>query len=155
MKTSGILAVLLAALVLSVSLSSAACDVSCAFSQLVSNCDHATQLADQMPMQMAMPMQMEGMEHAHYSHQSKPGQELATIQASSNMGSCPHQPCDKPAVLSLQKIRPMAHQLEHAVLTVVAHLPRNNTFLMMHHLDGGSFSLNLPALDPLSTRLRV
>lgn len=49
----------------------------------------------------------------------------------------------------------MAHQLEHAVLTVVAHLPRNNTFLMMHHLDGGSFPLNLPALDPLSTRLRV
>jgi hypothetical protein len=118
-RVRGILATFIAALVLSVSLSSAACDLSCAFSQLPSNCDQTTRLAE--PMQM--PMQMEGMDHAHYAHQSKLGQiELPTIHASSSMDSCQHQPCAKPATLSLQKIIPTAPQLGHAVLTVVAHL---------------------------------
>lgn len=154
MKVRGILAAFLAALVLTVSLSSVACDLSCAFSQLPSSCDspratiHAAQLAE--------PMQMEGMDHAHCKHQSKVGQiELATIHATLSMGSCQHQPCDKPATLSLPKIIPTAPQLVHAVLTVVAHLQPDVTFVAVHHSHSDSLTPNLSALDPLLISLRI
>jgi hypothetical protein len=153
-KVRGILAAFLAALVLTVSLSSVACDLSCAFSQLALNCDaqgttiHTAWLAE--------PMHLEGMDHAHCKHQPRLGQiELKAIHTSFSMGSCQHQPCAKPATLSLQKIRPTAPQFAHAVLTVVAHLQPDDTFVMMHHFDSGSLPLNLSALDPLSTSLRI
>lgn len=148
MRIRGTLAALVAALVLSVSLSSAACDLSCAFNQLPSKCDQATRLAE--------PMQVEGMDHSHYAHQSKLGQiEIATIRASSSMGLCQHQPCAKAATFSLQMIGPMAPQFAHAVLTVVAHLQADDTFVVMHYCDCDSFPLNMSALDPLSTNLRI
>jgi len=151
------LAALMAAMVLSVSLSSAACDLSCAFNQLHSNCDSPPSTTTQRtrlgePLQM--PMQMEGTDHAHHAHESKLDRiELATIHASS-MGLC-HQPCAKPATLSLHKIRPTAPQFAVAVLTVVAHLQPDDTFSRRRHFDSGSFPRNLSALDPLSTSLRI
>jgi hypothetical protein len=153
-RIPGILATFIAAVVLSVAQFSAACDLSCAFNQLISSCDRPTQLAGQM--QMPMPIHTEGMDHAHYAQQSKLGQiELATIHASWSIGLCQHQPCAQPATLSLQKTGPMAPQFAHAVLTVVAHLQPDDTFVMMHQFDSGSFPRNPSALDPLSTSLRI
>jgi hypothetical protein len=151
-RTTGTLAALMAALVLSASLSSTACDLSCAFNQLSSNCDQTARLTE--PMQA--PMQMEGMDHAHCKHQLGLGQiEIATIHAPFSMGSCKHQPCDKPATVSSQKISPTAPQLGHSVFTVVAHLQPDDPFIAMYRSNSDSFPMNLSALDPPSTSLRI
>ena len=154
MKIRGISAAFMAALVLSVSLSSVACYLSCAFSQLASNCDAQSTTIHMA--RLAEPMQMEGMDNAHCKHQpGLPQIELKTIHASSSMDLCQHQACAKPATLSFQQIRPTAPQSGEAVLTVVAHLQPDDTFVPVHHSHSHSFPLNLSALDPLLTSLRI
>jgi hypothetical protein len=144
------LATLMAALAIAVSLASASCDLSCAFNQFPSDCDQTTRLA------VPMEMPMKGMVHADGAHQSKLGQtDLATIHVSSGMGSCPHQPCDKPTTLSLQKSFPTSPQLDHAVLAVLAYLQWDDTFVSTHHTYSASPPLNLSALDPLFTSLKI
>jgi len=103
-----------------------------------------------------MPMRMGGTNRTHHAHESKPGQmRLATIHASSGMGLCQHQPCDKPASNSLQKIRPTAPEFVHAVLTGIATLQPRDSLVAMRRFDGGHFPPNVSALDSLSTTLRI
>ena len=154
MRIRGISATFLAALLVSASLFSSACDLSCAFSQLPPNC--GWQVATTPADRLAGPMRMEGMNHTHCAHEPKPGRmQLATIRASSGMGLCQHQPCDKPASNSLQRIVPTAPQVAHAVLTGIAPLQPGDSPVVIRNFNGGHFSPNLSALNPLSTTLRI
>jgi hypothetical protein len=146
-----VLAALIASLVLAVSVYSVSCDLSCVLSQLSSSCGHENRLAE--PMQM--PMQMEGMTHSHHARQSELGQlELETILVSSNMSSCPHHPCDKPAT-SVQTISSATPRSAHAILVVIANLQLGSTLVAVSHPHRLHLRTNLSALDPLSTSLRV
>jgi hypothetical protein len=153
-RARGILSALVALLLMAVSVFSAACDLSCAFGALSSHCDQASRPAEQMD--MSMPMRMDGMSQADRPLQMELGQtETTAISVSSNMRSCQHQPCDKPATVSAQRIIPAAPRLTR-VLPVVAANPQSvNIFAAARHLQAIPLSRNLSAFDPLSTSLRI
>ena len=134
------LAAFVAVLVLSLSLSSAVCDASCAFvfSQLQTN--QSTQ------------MSMEAMDQVHCQHETAAGQtEQPTIQSSS---SCQHHhPCVDPEKQSVQKLRPASPQATVAVLTVVAHVQRQNAFGVTQRSRIDNFTFTLP--NRPSTSLRI
>jgi hypothetical protein len=153
-KARGILSAFVALLLLAVSVFSAACDLSCAFSALSSHCDQADRPAGQMD--MSMPMQMDSMNQADQPLQVELGQtETMAISVSSNMQSCQHQPCGKPATVSAQRTAPAAPRLSHVLPAVVGNLQSVNFIGAARHAQAIPLSLNLPALDPLSTSLRI
>jgi hypothetical protein len=134
------LAAFVAVLVLSLSLSSAVCDASCAFafSQLQTN--QSTQ------------MSMQAMDQVHCQHETAAGQtEQPSIQSSSFCQH--HHPCVDPEKQSVQKLRPAAPQVAVAVLTVIAHVQRQNAFGVTPHSRIDNFTFTLP--NTPSTSLRI
>jgi hypothetical protein len=153
-RARGILAALVALLLLSVSAFSAACDLSCAFGAFSSHCDQANRTAGRMD--MSMPMQMDGMNHADRPMQSEMAQtETPTIRVSSNMKPCQHQRCDKPATVIARRIAPADPQISHVLPAVVGNPDSVNVFAALHHPQPIRLGLNLSALDPLLTSLRI
>jgi hypothetical protein len=149
MRVRGTLSVFVAALVLFVSVSAAACDLSCAFNQLASNCEPPST-------RIKAPIEMEGMTHAHHSHDSKLGRDdTSTSYVSSSMGLCHSQPCAKAANLPLQKLRPTAPQPAHAVLIVFAQVPLEHPFAIDRHFGSCPVPGNPVAIDLRSTSLRI
>lgn len=134
------LAAFVAVLVLSLSLTSAVCDASCAvaFSQLPTN----------QPTQMST----EAMDQAHCQHETAVGKtEQPTIQSSS---SCQHHhPCVDPEKQSVQRLRPASPQVTIAVLTVIAHVQRQDAFAVTQHSPIDNFTFTLP--NTPSTSLRI
>lgn len=132
------LAAFVAVLVLSLSLSSAVCDASCAFNQPQAHNPAQTP--------------MEAMDQAHCQHETTVGQiEQPNIQASSSCNH--HHPCVDPAKLSIQKVRPMSPKFSAAVLTVVAHAPRRDAFVVTRRSRIDTFASTL--LDTPSVSLRI
>jgi hypothetical protein len=132
------LAGFVAVLVLSLSLSSGVCDAACSFGQAPTS----------DPAQMAIA----AMDQAHCQHETAAGQtEQPTIQSSS---SCQHHhPCVDPEKQSVQKLRPASPQVTVAVLTVVAHVQRQNAFRVTQHSRIDNFTFTLP--NTPSTSLRI
>ena len=154
MRARGLLSALVALLVLSVSVSSAACDLSCAFSALSSHCDATNRPLEQMD--MSRPMQMDGMDETHQPVQSELGpMEIPAVRALSHVTSCRHQHCDRSAITTVQKITTQAPRLAPAVVAGTENSFPNNIHETALHSPGIHLTINLSALDPLSTSLRI
>jgi hypothetical protein len=134
------LAAFVAMLVLALSLSSSVCDASCAFAFSQPQTNQPTQ------------MPMEAMDQAHCQHETVVGQtEQSTIQSSS---SCHHhRRCVDPEKQSVQKLRPTSPQVTDAALTVVAHLQRQDAFVMTQHSRIDNFTFTPPDIPSSSLRI--
>jgi hypothetical protein len=148
MGIRGILSAFVAVLMLFVSVSATACDLSCAYNQRSSNCEPPST-------RIKSPIEMEGMPHAHDSHESNLDRDNMATYVSSSMGFCHSQPCAKAANLPLQKLRPTAPQSVLAVLFVFAQAPLDHPFDRDHHLGSRTVPGSPSAIERLSTSLRI